>query len=41
VIYPLPELGATGGAVVVGLVLDVALLGGLHLWLFGVSPLGM
>jgi uncharacterized membrane protein len=41
VIYPAPELGATGGAIVVGLVLDAALLGGLHLWLFGVSPLGM
>jgi uncharacterized membrane protein len=41
VIYPIPELGATGGAIVVGLVLDAALLGGLHLWLFGVSPLGM
>ena len=41
VIYPLPELGATAGAVVVGLVLDAALLGGLHLWLFGVSPLAM
>jgi uncharacterized membrane protein len=41
VLYPAPELGATGGAILVGLVLDAALLGGLHLWLFGVSPLAM
>jgi uncharacterized membrane protein len=39
--YPTPELGATAGAVVVGLVLYAVLLGGLHLWLFGVSPLAM
>jgi uncharacterized membrane protein len=41
VVYPRPELGATAGAVVVGLVAYAILLGGLHLWLFGVSPLGM
>jgi uncharacterized membrane protein len=41
IIYPAPELGATGGAIVVGLVLDAALLGGVHLWLFGVSPLAI
>jgi uncharacterized membrane protein len=41
VVYPAPRLPATGGAVVVGLVLYAALLGGLHLWLFGVSPLAM
>ncbi|HEY1864741.1 MAG TPA: NnrU family protein, partial [Roseiarcus sp.] len=40
-VYPTPELGATAGAVVVGLVLYGVLIGGLHLWLFGVSPLGM
>ena len=40
VVYPAPELAATAGAVVVGLVLYVVLLGGLHRWLFGVSPLG-
>ena len=39
VIYPAPEIRATAGAVVVGLVLYAVLLGGLHLWLFGVSPL--
>jgi uncharacterized membrane protein len=41
VVYPEPRLAATAGAVVVGLVLYAALLGGLHLWLFGVSPLAM
>jgi uncharacterized membrane protein len=41
VIYPAPELGATAGAVVVGLVVYALLIGGLHLWLFGVSPLTM
>jgi uncharacterized membrane protein len=40
-VYPTPELGATAGAVVVGLVLYALLLGGLHFWLFGVSPLAM
>jgi uncharacterized membrane protein len=39
VVYPAPELSATAGAVVVGLVLYAVLLGGLHVWLFGVSPL--
>jgi uncharacterized membrane protein len=39
--YPTAEVGATAGAVVVGLVLYAVLLGGLHLWLFGVSPLVM
>jgi uncharacterized membrane protein len=41
VVYPEPELGATAGAVVVGLVVYALLIGGLHLWLFGVSPLAM
>jgi uncharacterized membrane protein len=41
VIHPPPDLGATGGAVVAGLVVYALLLGGLHLWLFGVSPLAM
>jgi uncharacterized membrane protein len=39
--YPTAEVDATAGAVVVGLVLYAVLLGGLHLWLFGVSPLAM
>jgi uncharacterized membrane protein len=39
VVYPAPELGATAGAVVVGLVVYGLFIGGLHLWLFGVSPL--
>ena len=41
VVYPAPELAATAGAVVVGLVAYALLIGGLHLWLFGVSPLAM
>ena len=41
VAYPSPEWGATAGAIVVGVVLWAALLMGLHLWLFGVSPLAM
>ncbi len=41
VVYPAPEWGATIGAVVVGVVLWGLLLGGLHQWLFGVSPLAM
>jgi uncharacterized membrane protein len=41
VVYPPPELGATAGAIVVGLVVYGLLIGGLHLWLFGVSPLAM
>jgi uncharacterized membrane protein len=40
-VYPAPELGATAGAVVVGLVIYGLFIGGLHLWLFGVSPLAM
>jgi uncharacterized membrane protein len=40
-VYPAPSWGATAGAVIVGAVLWVVLLGGLHLWLFGVSPLAM
>jgi uncharacterized membrane protein len=40
-VYPTPELGATAGAVVTGLVFYAVLLGGLHLWLFGASPLAM
>jgi uncharacterized membrane protein len=40
-VYPAPELPATAGAVVVGLVVYALLIGGLHLWLFGVSPLAM
>jgi uncharacterized membrane protein len=39
VIYPAPELTATVGAVIAGLVLYAVLLGGAHFWLFGVSPL--
>jgi uncharacterized membrane protein len=41
VVYPAPQLAASAGAVVVGLVAYGLLIGGLHLWLFGVSPLGM
>jgi uncharacterized membrane protein len=41
VIYPAPEPGATAGALVVGLAAAALLVGGLHLWLFGVSPLAM
>jgi uncharacterized membrane protein len=41
VVYPSPEWGATIGALVVGVVLWGVLIGGLHLWLFGVSPLAM
>ena len=40
-VYPAPEIGATAGAVVIGLVLYAVLLAGLHFWLFGVSPLAM
>ena len=40
-VYPAPELGATAGAVVVGLVIYGLFIGGLHLWLFGVSPLAI
>ncbi len=38
-VYPTPELSATAGAVVVGLVIYGLFIGALHLWLFGVSPL--
>ena len=36
-VYPAPSWGATIGAIALGVVLWIALLGGLHLWLFGVS----
>ncbi|HLX97100.1 MAG TPA: NnrU family protein [Roseiarcus sp.] len=39
IVYPAPEPGATAGAVVVGLVVYGLFIGGLHFWLFGVSPL--
>ena len=39
VVYPAPEWGATIGAIVLGVVLWIALLAGVHLWLFGVSPI--
>ncbi len=38
-VYPSPNWGATLGAIALGVVLWIALLGGLHLWLFGVSPM--
>jgi len=38
-VYPKPEPAATAGAVAAGLVAYGILLGGLHAWLFGVSPL--
>ena len=38
IIYPRPGWRGTVGAVVLGVVLWAVLLGGLHLWLFGVSP---
>jgi uncharacterized membrane protein len=41
VVYPAPNWGATTGAIVLGVVLWIALLGGLHQWLFGVSPMAM
>jgi uncharacterized membrane protein len=41
VVYPEPQVAATASAVVVGLVVYALLIGGLHLWLFGVSPLAM
>jgi uncharacterized membrane protein len=41
VVYPAPQFSATAGAVVVGLVVYALLIGRLHLWLFGVSPLAM
>jgi uncharacterized membrane protein len=36
--YPAPNWGATIGAALLGIVIWIALLGGLHLLLFGVSP---
>ncbi len=36
--YPTPDWSATAGAVAVGVVLYALLVGGLHLWLFGVPP---
>jgi uncharacterized membrane protein len=41
VVYPEPQVAATASAVVVGLVVYALLIGGLHFWLFGVSPLAM
>ena len=41
VVYPEPQLAATAEAIVVGLVVYALLIAGLHLWLFGVSPLAM
>jgi uncharacterized membrane protein len=41
VVYPEPQVAATAGAVVAGLVLYAVLIGGLHFWLFGVSPLAV
>ena len=41
IVYPAPQVRATAGAVVAGLVVYALLIGGLHLWLFGVSPLAM
>jgi uncharacterized membrane protein len=41
VVYPAPNFGATIGAIVVGLLLWAVLIGGLHLWLFGVSPMAI
>lgn len=41
IVYPLPEWGATIGAVVLGVVAWIAFLAGLHQWLFGVSPLAL
>ncbi len=39
VVYPAPSWGATAGVIGAGFVLWAALVGGLHFWLFGVSPL--
>ena len=41
VVYPAPDWGATVGAVVLGVALWIALLAGLHQWLFGVSPMAL
>ena len=39
VVYPEPDWSATGGAIVVGLVLFAVIAFWLHAFLFGVSPL--
>ena len=39
VVYPAPNWTATIGAIALGILLWIALLMGLHLWLFGVSPI--
>jgi uncharacterized membrane protein len=39
IVYPAPSWGATISAIALGVVLWIALLAGLHLWLFGVSPM--
>ena len=39
--YPAPNWGATIGAIVIGIVLWGLFIGGLHQWLFGVSPVAM
>jgi uncharacterized membrane protein len=41
IIYPAPNWGATIGAVLLGVVIWIALLGGLHLRLFGESSMAM
>jgi uncharacterized membrane protein len=41
VAYPAPNWNATIAAIVVGIVLWAALVGGLHLWLFSVSPMAV
>ncbi|HTR15244.1 MAG TPA: NnrU family protein [Roseiarcus sp.] len=41
IVYPAPEWGATIGAIVLGVILWGVLLGGLHLWLFRVSPMAV
>ena len=41
VVYPPPNWGATIAALATGVVLWGVLIGGLHLWLFGVSPVAM
>jgi uncharacterized membrane protein len=41
VVYPTPNWSATIGAIVLGVVLWGLFIGGLHLWLFRVSPLAM
>src|SRR6202008_4991885 len=41
VVYPAPNWGATFGSVLLGVFIWIVLLGGLHLWLFGVAPMAM